>query len=739
MEYMRNIKEDDTRFVDIAKSYKRFVDIIHFTESISTRMHGLWSENEIFSAVKNAFAESEDYSTVILKLDKDLSVLRVVAASLPDKKMKAAEKVGKFRMENFSIKLGKSNILDRVITGQETVHFNVKELVAELFPRTLVNLIWKAAGMQNKYSVVTPIKKNEKVIGAFSMTCPEFAQEFIPTAINLAQHISYALELAGEHEERRKAEEALKESESSLWLAQHLARVGHWEWNLRDDVFNMSDHMRFIYGLNDEVFHTIEDLVEKLIHPDDRKFVNSAVKKTAKDGFGKPVTYRIIRPDGKIRWIAATSPEIRTFDDKGEPQVMFGVIQDITERKKAEEERVILEEQLRQSEKLRAIGELAGGVAHDFNNMLGAITGYADLIAEENRDKHGKNKDAVLGKRIATITKASYRAADLIKKLLAFSRRGKYRNAPMDMHEIINDVLALLQGSIDRKITIRKKLTATCPVIKGDPSQIQNAVLNLAINACDAMKGGGVLLLSTRNEYLKKDQCCNEMNAGNYLVVSVSDTGKGMDDTTMSRIFEPFFTTKTIGEGTGLGLASVYGTLESHKGCITVESKIGVGSRFKLYIPVSEHEGTITKTENYSYMERGQGTILLVDDEEMVRSMVSDSLIRCGYSVYTCCDGSEAVEWYKEYHSNTDLVILDMIMPVMDGIECYENMKRINPAIKAILASGFSISNRVRKLIEKGSLEFIEKPFSRIDLSRLVAKLLKSENNGIKKRERVTS
>lgn len=537
--------------------------------------------------------------------------------------------------------------------------------------------------------------------------------------------------------ERRKAEKALMESE----LKYRAIFEGSADGILVADV--NSKKFKFANKSLCEMLGYTEQEMKKLgildIHP--KESLDYIIDEFMAQARGeKTLSENIpcLRKDGTIVY-ADFNTRPMTFNGNG---CNIGFVRDVTERKKSEEERIILEEQLRQSEKLRAIGELAGGVAHDFNNMLGAITGYADLIAEENMDEHGRDKDAVLGKRITTITRASYRAADLIKKLLAFSRRGKYRNAPVDMHEIINDVLALLEGSIDKKITLKTKLTAENPVTKGDPSQIQNAILNMAINACDAMKEGGVLLISTRNESLAKDQCCVETEAGIYLMVAVSDTGTGMDEDTKSRIFEPFFSTKETGEGTGLGLPSVYGTVKSHKGCVTVESRIGVGSRFKLYFPVSDLKDTTIKTEDNGIMEMGQGTILLVDDEEMVRSMVSESLIRCGYTVYTCNNGSEAVEWYKEYHANTDLVILDMVMPVMDGMECYQNLRKMNPKVKVILASGFSINDKVHKLIENGALEFIEKPFSRIDLSRLVAKLLRAEENREierKEREHVTS
>ncbi len=414
-----------------------------------------------------------------------------------------------------------------------------------------------------------------------------------------------------------------------------------------------------------------------------------------------------------------------------------GFFRDITERKRAEKENAALEDQLRQGEKLRAVGELAGGIAHDFNNMLGAISGYADLIEETNKDEQGNTRDEDLQKRIAVISRASGRAADLVAKLLAFSRRGKFRNMPIDIHELVNDVIALLESSVDRKITLEKRFTARDTIVKGDFTQIQNAILNICINACDVMKNGGVLKISTENMTLHKGQYHIEIKAGNYIKLSVRDTGCGMDREMLGRIFEPFYTTKEVGEGTGLGLSSALGTMQSHNGYITVESVIDKGTTFNVYIPLATLKGALEDKVRDKKIVKGTGTILVVDDEDMLRELVEDMLVKCGYTVHTFGDSVKAVSWYKKNYAAVDLVLLDMVMPKMDGLDCFDKMREVNSDVKVVLASGYSRNYKVQKLLDRGVIDFIEKPFDRVILSKTIARVLKnghaSEGKNIRK------
>ena len=419
--------------------------------------------------------------------------------------------------------------------------------------------------------------------------------------------------------------------------------------------------------------------------------------------------------DGSKKNIEVTISLIR--NDTGKPTGILGVTRDITKRKK-------VEEQLRQSEKMEAIGQLAGGIAHDFNNQLTAISGYADLIKTELGD------NALLVRYIDTISRASVRSADLTKKLLAFSRISKLLSVPTDIHECINEVIDLLKRSVDKRIKIETVLNAEHPVTRGDPSELQNAMLNIAINACHAMNGNGSLVFKTEiivlpEEYVKKYS--KDALAGNYIQVIVSDTGCGMSKEVMSHIFEPFYTTKKEGEGTGMGLAAVYGTVQSHKGFVTVSSEPDSGTEFRINLPLFEIHNDVVSFGKTGELIRGTGNVLVVDDEVIVLEMVIAMLEDLGYSSKTCVNGAEAVECYKENWHDFDLVILDMIMPELNGIDALEIMRKINPDIKVIFSSGFGIDENAQKYFDQGVASVIQKPFKMVELSHKIANVLSGE------------
>jgi signal transduction histidine kinase/ActR/RegA family two-component response regulator len=378
------------------------------------------------------------------------------------------------------------------------------------------------------------------------------------------------------------------------------------------------------------------------------------------------------------------------------------------------------EERLRQSEKMQAIGQLAGGVAHDFNNQLMGIMGYAELLADHL-------ESASLKRYAEQIIIATNRAADLTKQLLAFSRKGKYLSMPVDTHQIIREVVALLARSIDKRIEIRQELRADPYQVLGDPSHLQNALLNLAVNARDAMPDGGRITFETSIAELKGDATDPEALPGRYLQIAVSDTGSGMDDATMKRIFEPFFTTKEQGKGTGLGLAAVHGAVKSHRGRIEVRSRPGEGSTFVVSLPLPD-QPLVVNGEKPLPLVRGAARILVVDDEEVCRALATELLQSLGYAVMTCTDGEEAIRIYRQSWREIDLVILDMVMPRMGGCDTYLAMRQVNPALRAILVSGHSMEGMLHPLLDSGVRAFVQKPFSIAVLSRTVAAALKAEH-----------
>ncbi len=401
---------------------------------------------------------------------------------------------------------------------------------------------------------------------------------------------------------------------------------------------------------------------------------------------------------------------------EGRPAVL-ALIRDITGRRRVEAEKAQLEEQLRQSQKMEAVGELAGGVAHDFNNMLTAISGFSQMILR----RVGED-DPTLSDYAQTIREASKRAAELTAKLLAFARKDPLEVAPVDLHLVIRDVVKLLERTIDPRVRIHQDLKATQATVLGDRSQLQNTILNLAVNARDAMLNGGILTFRTSilEEYERyTTPVPADLEPENHLLITVADTGIGMDAETRDRAFEPFFTTKDTGRGTGLGLASAYGTVKAHRGSITLTSHPGRGSTFKLYLPLAIETADV-HDEATAEIGFGEGRILVVDDEAPIRELYTAMLEEIGFEVVCTVDGREGVDYYREHQGEIDLAIVDLIMPRLSGRECVEALKLLDPGLPIVVSSGYSIDEEVRRVMAAGANTFIRKPFTMDELARTV-------------------
>ncbi len=379
-----------------------------------------------------------------------------------------------------------------------------------------------------------------------------------------------------------------------------------------------------------------------------------------------------------------------------------------------------LMEQLAQSSKMDAIGQLAGGVAHDFNNMLSGILGATELLKHPQR-----NLDEKGHKYVGMILKAVNRASDLTSKLLAFSRKGKIVPTVLDLHQIIDETLSIFKRTIDRTIALSVQKHAQASQVFADGSAIQNVLMNLGINASHAMPAGGNLQISTRNIELNQAYCSNspfDLTPGKHIELELRDTGQGIAEENIKKIFEPFFTTKEQGKGTGLGLAAVYGTIQEHNGAINVYSEVGKGTVFHVYLPCAAYE-TVQQTDDESIV-KGDGTILLVDDEELIRLTGEQMLQDMGYDVLLAEDGLEALKVLRSHHDKIDLIILDMIMPRMNGRETFYKLREIDKDCKVIIASGFAKDEHLDELKQSGLAGFIDKPFRDYQLSQLINKVL---------------
>ena len=446
---------------------------------------------------------------------------------------------------------------------------------------------------------------------------------------------------------------------------------------------------------------------QSMLHPSDLHGQLAATFRRHAAGELALVATEIVHRDGSRIPVEIDSTLVTLPDGS---TVLFGAFRDVRER-------VRLEDQLRQSEKMMAVGQLAGGIAHDFNNQLAGIMGYAELLA--------KRSDGTARRYADSIILAAQRSADLTGQLLAFARKGKVLSAPIDLHGSIAEVIGLLSRTIDRRISIEQDLAADPAVTVGDPAQLQTALLNLAINARDAMAGtGGTLRFATRRTTLAADAhgCGNA--AGDFIEVAVSDTGCGMDATTMRHVFEPFFTTKPAGKGTGLGLAAVYGVVRSHAGTVAVQSVPGSGSTFRLWLPVAAMAACAV-AEQQPVPTAGSGRILVIDDEAVVRTMLGDQLGELGFSVEACADGADAVGRLRAAGPDAfALVILDLVMPGLSGRETYERIRQALPEQRILLVSGHSLDSEAQTLLDQGAVGFLHKPLRMAELMAAVSSAL---------------
>lgn len=387
-----------------------------------------------------------------------------------------------------------------------------------------------------------------------------------------------------------------------------------------------------------------------------------------------------------------------------------------------EEEKGKLQKQLNQSQKMDAIGQLAGGIAHDFNNMLGGILSAGELLAKYLPD------DPKAERYHRIIVQSAGRAADLTRNLLTFSRSSNTAFVVVDVHTIISETITILKNTIDRRITVESDLTADQSSVMGDPSQLQSALLNLGINASQAMPDGGELSFTSRLLDVDDLTCRTstfDLKPGSYLAVEARDSGCGIESQHWDKIFEPFFTTKEQGQGTGLGLAAVYGTVKQHRGSISVYSEPDVGTTFQILLPLFADGRTIAPVSQE--LIRGTGTILLVDDEEVMRITADAILEELGYRVLTADNGEEAVAIYEERRDDIDLVVLDMIMPVMNGKDCFVRLQQLEPNVRVILSSGFTKEEDLDDMKKRGLKGFIRKPYLSGPLSRAVHDALQSD------------
>ena len=517
--------------------------------------------------------------------------------------------------------------------------------------------------------------------------------------------------------ERIKAEEALRKSEERYRLLAENVHDVIWVLDKDFSYTYISPSVETLKGftVDEAMAMTLEEIYTPQSYETVKKVITAEMEHYAVNG-PDPARSRIfeteqICKDGSTVWTEVTASIL--YDENGNVSGFLGITRDISERKKAEYEKNLLEAQLQHAHKMEAIGTLAGGIAHDFNNLLMGIQGNASLLLADIDPGHPHTE------RLKNIERYVRGGADLTRQLLGFARGGKYEVKPTNINDLVGKSSEMF-GRTRKEITIHRRFEEDIWTVEVDRGQIEQVMLNLYVNAWQAMEPGGKIFLETNNVVLHEEFVEPYLvKPGRYVHISVTDTGSGMDEETAKRVFEPFFTTKELSRGTGLGLASAYGIIVNHDGIIDVSSRKGAGTTFNIYLPASK-KAVPEERPKTSELVQGTGTVLLVDDEDLILDIGKEILERLGYRVITAKGGHEAARVFKENRSLIDLVILDMIMPDLSGGETYDALKEIDPGVKVLLSSGYSLESRAKDILERGCNGFIQKPF---DLKALSVKI----------------
>jgi two-component system cell cycle sensor histidine kinase/response regulator CckA len=517
---------------------------------------------------------------------------------------------------------------------------------------------------------------------------------------------------------RKQAEQALRESEEKYRLIAKNSTDVIWTMDLDGRFSYVSPAVTMHAGFTPE--EAMAMTLDTYVYEEDLPWVMQEISQELQKPKGQRAERRILelrqyKKDGSVLDVEVSVAWL--YDERGEVVGLQGSTRDISARKQAEKERRRLEAQLHQSLKLESIGTLAGGIAHDFNNLLMGIQGYASLMLMELDSGHPHYE------KLRAIEKQVQSGVDLTRQLLGFARGGRYVIKPTDFNDLIRKTAAMF-GRTKKEIRIHEKYCEGLWPVEADRGQMDQVLLNLFVNAWQAMPGGGELFIETDNVNLDAAYVAPyEIRPGPYVRISVTDTGVGMDEQTRQRIFDPFFTTKEMGRGTGLGLASAYGIIKGHVGFINVYSEKGHGTTFNVYLPASNREA-VRETPAVTAIRRGHETLLLVDDESMIVEVTREMLEGLGYQVLVAHGGAEALDLYRSQHEKIDLVILDMIMPGMGGGEVLDGMKAINADCRVILSSGYSLNGMAKDIMERGARLFLQKPFRLDDLSHKVREVL---------------
>ncbi len=591
-------------------------------------------------------------------------------------------------------------------------HFLIKPLEPQVFIATIQEIL--TASQSEKLSVTQqPVKeKNELNEMHLHSVCKKLDKK--------------VRTLEQEREALKKNEEKLKKFANQLSQAQKISHLGSWEFDPVNNELNCSDEMHSILEVVPEVFgqsyDQFYDAFVDSVHPDDREFVHNEHTNSVRNRRLCDIEFRLLMKDGKIK--SVNERRETTYDKSGKPLRTFGTVLDITERKHSEKEREKLQVQLANAQKMESMGRLASGVVHDFNNMIVVILGFAELAMEKIESSHPLFTD------LQEICKAANRSANLTRQLLAFARKQLIVPKVLVLNELVEEMINMLNQLIGKDIDLAWLPDADLWQIEVDPAQIEQVLTNLCVNARDAIAGVGKITVETKNIALDEAYCAESLGvvSGDYVMLCIIDDGCGMDKETHNKIFEPFFTTKGESQGTGLGLAMVYGIVKQSNGFISTDSKPGEGTTFKIYLP--RYTGKSQQIQNKGLLEQvrsGNETILLVDDTPAILEMITRIFKSHGYTVLAATTPGEAISLARKYSGLIHLLVTDVVMPEMNGRCLANELLSTYLNLKSLFMSGYTADVIDHMgVLDKGAF-FIQKPFETKELIAKVREVLDSE------------
>jgi PAS domain S-box-containing protein len=726
---------------ETSSSWQWWIDNIHPEERERTASHlqaaiggraSSWACEYRFRRVDGTWAHI--YDRAYIARDSSGMAWRVVGAMQDLTERKQAEEALKTSEEKYRALVETTGtgylIIDRyghvIDANQEYVRLSGHGDLGEILGRSVIE--WTAVYQKQKNAEAVALCAKDGFVRDFVVDYVDGKNRITPIEVNATVIGSgesvRIIALCRDITERQRAEANLREKEHLLSQSQRIAHIGSWSFDLNSGTLVWTDETYAIYGVSPGTFVPSVESVLGLIHPNDRHAMQEWIDATASGNSAGCLEFRAVWHDGSIRVLSGQGEMVAGNDTRA--KLMVGTVQDITERKRAEEERENLHAQLAQAQKMESIGRFAGGIAHDFSNLMSIILLHDDSALEEL-----SNRDPLM-EPLTEIRKAAERAVAMTQQLMAFSRKQGVETELLNLNSVIAECEKLVRRLIGEDIRLVFIPGSELGTVKADRGQLGQILMNLAVNSRDAMPHGGTLTIETANVELDEaDSSANpEAKPGSYVMIAFRDTGVGMDKETQARVFEPFFTTKEVGKGTGLGLSMVYGIVKQSGGFATVQSEPGLGAEFKIYLPRILKGSEQVPPADATVGKRGAETILVVEDEPALREPICRLLEGAGYRVLAGKDVGAAIQIAKQHAGPVDLLLTDVVMPDLSGPQLKEQLGPLYPLMKVLYMSGYPEPRQAGSELPP-QMDLIQKPFSKQKLLSRLREVLDSRKLSI--------